>query len=108
MMFRSFFLAGFECATGYNVHNRWIDKIAETQHDRFVREDYARLSHCAIYAAREAVRWPLINPKVGKYDFSSLDLVLAAAHEQDIELIFDLFHYGYPNDVDLLSDEFPA
>jgi len=106
MMFRSFFLAGFECATGFNVHNRWIDKIAATQHDRFVNEDYARLAQCEIHAAREAVRWPLVNPKKGKYDFSTVRPVLEAARQQDVELIFDYFHYGYPRDVDLLSDEF--
>jgi len=107
-MFRSFFLGGFECATGYNVHNRWIDKIAATQHDRFAREDYARLGQCGIRAAREAVRWPVVNPEAGKYHFSSLDPMLEAAHEHKIELIFDLFHYGYPNDVNLLSDEFAS
>lgn len=107
MMFRSFFFAGFECATGYNVHKRWIDKIAATEHDKCVFEDYARLKECDLHAAREAVRWPLVNPKAGKYDFSTLQPVLKAAEEHRVELIFDLFHYGYPSDVDLFSDEFP-
>ena len=36
-MFRSFYLAGFECATGYNMHGEWIDQIAATEHDLHVR-----------------------------------------------------------------------
>ena len=39
-MFRSFYLAGFECATGYNMHGEWIDQIAATEHDRHVDADY--------------------------------------------------------------------
>src|SRR5688572_7489147 len=42
-MFRSFFMAGFECATGYNSNNHWIDQIAATGHDRYLIEDYRRL-----------------------------------------------------------------
>jgi beta-glucosidase/6-phospho-beta-glucosidase/beta-galactosidase len=107
MMFRSFFLGGYECATGFNVHRKWIDKIAATQHDRYVREDYALLKECGIHAVRESVRWPLVNPAAGVYDFSTVDPVLQAAKEEEIEQIFDLFHYGYPNDVDILSEAFP-
>ncbi len=40
-MFKSFFLAGFECATGYNLHREWIDQIEATQHERYAA---ARLS----------------------------------------------------------------
>jgi hypothetical protein len=105
-MFNSFFLAGFECATGHNVNRQWIDQIAATQHDRFVRDDYRRLNELGILAAREAVRWPLVD-KAGSYDFSSIDPFIAASREFGIELIYDLFHFGYPDDVDLFSPEFP-
>ena len=33
-MFRSFFFAGFEGATGYNMHGEWVDQIAATHHDK--------------------------------------------------------------------------
>jgi hypothetical protein len=105
-MFESFFLAGFECATGYNVNNNWIDQIAATQHDVYVSEDYRRLSDLGIRAAREAVRWPLVD-KNGKFDFSSLDPFIVAGREHGIELIYDLFHFGYPDGVDLFAPDFP-
>jgi hypothetical protein len=104
-MFRSFFMAGYECATGYNIQSQWIDQIAATQHDRFVREDYRLLRQAGIQTIREGVRWPLID-KAGQYDFSSLTPFVDACEEAGIQPIWDLFHYGYPDDVDLLSEEF--
>ncbi|MBA4147681.1 MAG: glycoside hydrolase [Verrucomicrobia bacterium] len=105
-MFQSFFFAGFECATGYNALGEWIDQIAATHHDKHVDEDYRRLSRIGIYAAREAIRWPLIDNK-GKYDFSSVRPFVEASRKHEIEVIWDLFHYGYPEDIDLFSEEFP-
>lgn len=94
-MFKSFFLAGFEGSTGFNLHNQWIDQVVATQHDRFADKDYLRLREVGIRAARETVRWPLVDVDRG-YDFSSLEPFLKAAQKHDIELIYDLFHFGYP------------
>lgn len=105
-MFQSFFFAGFECATGYNALGEWIDQVAATHHDKHVDEDYERLARIGIYAAREAIRWPLID-QYGKYDFSSVHPFVEASRRHEIEVIWDLFHYGYPEDIDLFSEEFP-
>jgi hypothetical protein len=104
-MFRSFYLAGFECATGYNRHGEWIDQIAATEHDRHVDQDYARLAEVDIHAVREAVRWPLVDCG-GRYDFSSVLPFLDAAQRREFDVIWDLFHYGYPDELDPFSDEF--
>jgi hypothetical protein len=104
-MFRSFFIAGFECATGFNARGDWIDQVSATHHDKHADEDYCRLKDVGIFAAREAVRWPLVDRR-GKYDFASLEPFLAASHKHNIDVIWDLFHYGYPEDLDIFSDEF--
>jgi len=106
-MFRSFFFAGFECATGYNAIGEWIDQIAATHHDKHAHEDYKRLHDVGIYAAREAIRWPLVDKGNGQYDFSSVTAFVEASRQYEIEVIWDLFHYGYPDDLDLFSEEFP-
>jgi beta-glucosidase/6-phospho-beta-glucosidase/beta-galactosidase len=106
-MFKSFFLAGFEGSTGYNLHHQWIDQVRATQHDLFADEDYARLNELGIRAAREVVRWPLVDQN-GRYDFSSLAPFLNAAQRNDVEIIFDLFHFGFPDHIDICSDDFPA
>jgi beta-glucosidase/6-phospho-beta-glucosidase/beta-galactosidase len=106
-LFKSFFLAGFECATGYNRHGDWIDQVAATHHDRCADEDYRLLREVGIRAARESIRWPLVDRR-GRYDFSSVGPLLDAGREHGVQVIWDLFHYGYPDDVDLFSDAFPA
>ncbi len=106
-VFSSFFLAGFESATGYNAHCEWFDQIAATEHDRRADEDYRLLGEANIRAAREAVRWPLVDVR-GRYDFSSVVPLIYAARRHNVELIYDLFHFGYPPDVDLFAADFPA
>ena len=104
-MFRSFYFAGFECAIGYNAHGQWIDQVAATHHDRHAEEDYQRLAEVGIHAAREAIRWPLVD-RNGAYDFSSVAPFVEASRKHNIEVIWDLFHYGYPEGLDPFGDEF--
>lgn len=104
-MFRSFFLAGFECATGFNSSGDWIDQVSATHHDKHADEDYRRLHEVGIEAAREAVRWPVVD-QGGRYDFSSVDPFLQASRKYGVDVIWDLFHYGYPRDLDVFSDAF--
>ena len=105
-MFKSFFLAGFECATGYNRHRQWIDQIAATQHDRYLAEDYARVRQAGIRAVREGIRWPLVD-RDGAFDLKQVKEMLVHARAQNVDLIFDLFHYGFPDNVDLFSERMP-
>src|SRR5205085_9068496 len=100
-------LAGFESGTGYNAHCEWFDQIAATGHDRHADEDYRLLRAAGFRAAREAVRWPVVDV-CGRYDFSSVLPFIRAARRYEIDLIFDLFHFGYPPDVDLFSPDFAA
>jgi len=105
-MFRSLFLAGFEGSTGYNRHGQWFDQVVATGHDRTVNEDYRNISALGIHAARETVRWPLVDRGGGRYDFATLDPFIDAAALNGVQLIWDLFHYGYPADSDPWQPEF--
>jgi beta-glucosidase/6-phospho-beta-glucosidase/beta-galactosidase len=104
-MFDSFFLAGFECTTGYNKNNCWIDQVDATQHDRFLDEDYALVASTGMSAVREGIRWPLVDHS-GHYDFSSLHRTMEAANKHGLQVIHDLFHFGYPADLDPFSEDF--
>lgn len=106
-MFRSFFLAGFECATGYNARGEWIDQVAATRHDQHADADYRMLRDVGIFATREAIRWPIVD-RGGRYDFSSVKPFLRASRRYGIDVIWDLFHYGYPAELDPFSDNFVA
>jgi Beta-glucosidase/6-phospho-beta-glucosidase/beta-galactosidase len=104
-LFESFFFAGFECTATSNLHRRWIDQIAATGHDRHADGDYRRLREVGLLAAREGIRWPLVDRR-GRLDFGSVLPFLEASRRHGITVIWDLFHYGYPRDLDPFSEDF--
>lgn len=104
--FKSFLMGGFECSTHRDHRGRRLDLIASTHHDRFAEADYARMVEHGMLTARDGVRWHLIEREPFRYDFSSLDAQIAAAKKTGIEIIWDYFHYGFPDDIDIFSDAF--
>ena len=104
-LFRSFWMAGFESACHVNSCGERLDMIAATQHDCFVREDYARLRGFGIRSVRDTVRWHLIE-RSGGFDFSSMDPMLDAARESGVQVVWDLCHYGWPDDLDIFAPAF--
>lgn len=98
-------MAGFESASHINLHRKRLDMVAATQHDRFADEDYARLAEFGIRTARDGVRWYLTD-RGGKYDFSSLVPIADAADRHGVQVIWNLCHYGWPEDVDLFRPAF--
>jgi hypothetical protein len=105
-MFKSFFLAGYEGSTGFNKHGEWFDQVVATGHDRTLDSDYSALERLGIRAARDCVRWPLVDKGRGRYDFSTVMPMVDASNRHGVEIVWDLFHYGYPRDLDLFSREF--
>jgi beta-glucosidase/6-phospho-beta-glucosidase/beta-galactosidase len=103
---KSFILGGFECSTHRRFDGRRLDMIDATGHDKFAEQDYQRLAKLGIGAARDGLRWHLIETSPGQYDFSSATSQLLAAERAGILVIWDLFHYGYPDDLDIFSPEF--
>lgn len=101
-------MGGFECSTHRNWQRRRIDVIAATRHDEFAEADYARMLGIGMKTARDGVRWHLIEREPYKYDFSSALGQVRAAEKTGIQIIWDLFHYGYPEDLDIFSAEFPV
>jgi beta-glucosidase/6-phospho-beta-glucosidase/beta-galactosidase len=104
-IFPTFFLSGFECSTF-----RWKDRgrrdlAAETQHRERAREDYAILASLGIAVAREGVPWPLVD-RGGRCDFALVDPLIEAMDEAKILPVWDLCHYGYPDDTDPFAPEF--
>nr|WP_314546031.1 family 1 glycosylhydrolase [uncultured Massilia sp.] len=108
MLFSSYFLGGFECTTGFNREGDWIDLMHETRHLRHADADYRRLCEVGIRAVRDGIRWPLVDRGRGAFDFSSVEPLVRAARRYQVEVVWDLFHFGYPARLDLLSDAFPA
>ena len=104
-MFKSFYSAGFEATASYNQNRDYIHSIQATQHDRFLEEDYARLAEIGIFTIREALNWNEVYAG-SRFNPEPLDRILSAARRYEIELILDLFHYDYPQDLDIMGEEF--
>jgi hypothetical protein len=105
-LFRSFLSGGFECSTHRTRFGERLDLIARTRHDAHAAADYARLLEHGIRTARDGIRWHLIEQKPGCYDFSSVLPMMRAAHDLDVQVIWDLCHYGWPDDLDIFSPGF--
>jgi hypothetical protein len=104
--FLSFFMGGFECSTHRLRSGRRLDVIGATAHDRFALQDYQRLVGAGMRTARDGLRWHLIEQTPGAYDFASVLPMLAAARAAGVQVIWDVLHYGWPDDLDVFSDAF--
>ena len=105
-LFSSYFLGGFECSTHRRRDGKRLDVIAQTDHDRMVAQDYAQLRAHRISTVRDGLRWHLIETTPGHYDWSSFLPMLRAARDGGTQVIWDLCHYGWPDDLDIWSPAF--
>jgi beta-glucosidase/6-phospho-beta-glucosidase/beta-galactosidase len=104
-LFRSFWLAGFESACHINRRGQRLDLMSATQHDRELDADYARVRELGFGAVRESVRWHLVD-RGGALDFSTVQPLLEASRRRQVQILWTLCHYGWPEDVELFSSEF--
>ena len=98
--FASFFQAGFECSSHRRRDGVRLDLIRATGHDKHVLSDYRQCAELGLRTLRDGLRWHLIEKSPGKYDWSSWLPALEAAEQLDLQIIWDLFHYGSPDCVD--------
>ena len=82
-----------------------MDSVAATGHDRFVLQDYQRIAGAGLLVAREDVRWYLFEPAPGRCEPQELLRTVRAATDTGVTCIWDLFHYGWPDDLDFWSKD---
>jgi len=105
-LFKSFFIGGFECATHRRRDGRRLDLIAATRHDINAAADYEMLARHGIRTVRDGLRWHLIETSPGQYNWSSFLPMLRAARDTDTQVIWDICHWGWPDDLDIWSPAF--
>jgi glycosyltransferase involved in cell wall biosynthesis len=105
-LFQSYFQAGFECSTHRLRNGKRLDIIASSEHDRHAEADYRQLGSLGIRTVRDGFRWHAIETTPGHYDWSSITPMLQAAHDSGTQLIWDLMHYGWPDDLDIWQPNF--
>jgi hypothetical protein len=83
------------------------DEVKLIRHDEFLESDYQLLVDVGCIGVRDAARWYVTHPSAGKFDWTWLDRVVAAADKYQLKLYIDLWHYGYPDWLDLMSADAP-
>jgi hypothetical protein len=103
----SSFIAGFEGSTHRRSDRRRLDMVAATRHDQFVDRDYVRMTRLGLHAARESLRWHLVELSPCRYDFSPELGRMHAATRHGVTVVWDLCHFGWPDHVDPFATDFP-
>ena len=89
-----------------DLSGRRQDLLALTQHDRLFEEDYDLVRSVGIGAVRDGVHWHLSDECGQRYSFRHIEPRVNAATEKGLSVIWDLFHYGYPDDLDPMGPSF--
>ena len=101
------FIAGFEASTMRRRDGRRLDLVAATRHDVFADADYRRMLDLGIRWAREGTAWHRIEETPGRFEPASVIGRIRAAQRLGIRVIWDLCHFGWPDDVDVFDRGFP-
>lgn len=100
-----FWMGGFESSCHRNSKGKRLDMAAATHHDSRVYEDYLLLRSFGFTTARDAIGWPLVE-RDGIFDFRSFVSMLDASERAGVQIIWDIFHFGWPDDIDIFSSAF--
>lgn len=106
-LFKSFFMGGFECSSQRRANGERLDLLKSTAHDDLAETDFGLLKSMGISTVRSGIRWHRCEPEPGRYNFASELPLLRAARQTNTQVIWDLFHYGWPDFLDIFDTSFP-
>ncbi|MDF7649771.1 beta-glucosidase [Pantoea sp. Acro-805] len=105
-LFNSFFQGSFPCSTACRSGGRRIDMVISSGHDMLLEKDYAALAQEGLLTARDGARWHLIEATPNEYDWRSFLPMIHAAARHDMQIIWELAHFGYPDHLDIWRTSF--
>ncbi len=100
------FMGGFECSSHRRRDGLRVDALAASGHARHAEADYRLAKAHGLSTVRDGLRWHLIERAEGQYDWASWRPMIEAAQSAGVEVIWDIWHYGAPDTVDIWSPEF--
>lgn len=104
--FKSFLMGGFECADQQNAFGNRIDLYEASGHDVYLEEDYDRLKILEINTIREGIRWSKVEIAPYQYDWTEVECIIRISQAKDIQVVWDICHFGYPDDLTPLHPMF--
>lgn len=104
--FRSFWMAGFECSDQLNHYGNRVDLLTETGHILHIDQDYELIALKGFHTVREGIQWSKVEKTPYNYDFSTVSLMIEAGKKAGIQQIWDICHFGFPDDLTPLHPHF--
>lgn len=104
--FSTFWMAGFECTDKLNAFGKRVDFLTLTGHLEQIKEDYQNLLPYNIRTVREGIRWSQVEKRPYQYDWSAVAYMLEQGKALGIQQVWDLCHFGYPDDLTPLHPMF--
>lgn len=97
--FESFWMGGYECTDKLNAFGNRVDLLNVTGHVQKIDEDYQLLRTFSIKTVREGIRWSQVEKKPYEYDWSVVLEMLQRGKANNIQQVWDLCHFGFPDDL---------
>jgi beta-glucosidase/6-phospho-beta-glucosidase/beta-galactosidase len=97
--FHSFWMAGYECTDKLNAFGNRVDFLNVTGHLQMIDEDYKQLIPFGIKTVREGIRWSQIEKSPYEYDWSTVSKMIDHGTLNNIQQIWDICHFGFPDDL---------
>ncbi|MDT3405328.1 amine oxidase [Mucilaginibacter terrae] len=104
--FQSFWMGGYECTDQLNTVGDRVDLINTTHHLSRLNSDYNDIKDFGITTVREGIRWSYVEKQPYHYDFSVVKTMLVQGKANGIQQIWDICHFGYPDDLSPLHPHF--
>lgn len=104
--FQSFWMAGFECTDQQNAFGNRVDFLTLTGHLQLLDDDYQAVQSFNMSTVREGIRWSQVERTPYHYDWSTVQVLLEAGRRHGMQQIWDLCHFGYPDDLTPLHPMF--
>ncbi len=99
-------MGGYECSDKLNSHRQRLDLLTQTGHLQHINEDYRLLAPFGIKTVREGIRWSVVETAPYTYNWSTVALMLEAGRRQGIQQVWDICHFGFPDDLHPLHPDF--
>lgn len=99
-------MAGFECTDKLNAFGNRVDFLELTGHYQHLADDYLALHPFNMTTVREGIRWSRVEKQPNTYDWEPVKKMMAQSKESGIQIIWDLCHFGYPDDLTPLHPMF--
>ncbi|MDU0369818.1 amine oxidase [Hymenobacter endophyticus] len=99
-------MAGFECTDQQNAFGHRVDFLTLTGHLQLLDTDYQNIQSIGLTTVREGIRWSQVEKTPYQYDWSTVLVLLQAGRRHGIQQVWDLCHFGYPDDLTPLHPMF--